>query len=198
MSRSASAHLLGGFERATALEDGEAREELLLCGGEQVVAPLDRGSQGPLAGIGVAAALQQIESCGDALEELGRRQDRHARGGQLDREGQAFQAGAELGDLRRRLRLRALAEEGDAFCLGERGKGIGTLAFNAQEFARGHEQRELAARLQELREGGGRLEQVLQVVEQEQKLLALQVGCERSEGALTGLLAHRQGLAERG
>ena len=100
------------------MEDGEAREELLLCGGEQVVAPLDGGSQGPLAGIGVAAALQQIESFGDALEELGRRQDRHTRGGQFDREGQAFEARAELGDLRRGLRLRALAEEGDAFCLG--------------------------------------------------------------------------------
>ncbi len=130
------AHLLGGFERATASEDGEAREELLLDRGEQVVAPLDGGSQGPLAGIRVTAALQQIESLGDALKELGRRQDRHTRGRKLDREGQAFEAVAELGDFRRGLRLRALAEEGDAFCLGERGKGVGTLAFNARIRAR--------------------------------------------------------------
>ena len=54
-------HLLGGFECAAASEDGEAGEELLLLAGEELVAPLDRGSQRLLAGIGVAAALEQVE-----------------------------------------------------------------------------------------------------------------------------------------
>ena len=39
---------LGGGEREAADEDGEAREELLLFGTEELVAPLDRRAERPL------------------------------------------------------------------------------------------------------------------------------------------------------
>ena len=39
---------LGGAEREPADEDAEAREELLLCGLEELVAPLDRPAERPL------------------------------------------------------------------------------------------------------------------------------------------------------
>ena len=51
VSRSASADLFGRFERAAAREDGEAGEELLLLGCEQVVAPLDGRAERLLAGV---------------------------------------------------------------------------------------------------------------------------------------------------
>ncbi len=54
-------HLLGGFERAAAAEDGEPREQVSLFGREQVVRPLDRRAQRLVASFGVAASLEQVE-----------------------------------------------------------------------------------------------------------------------------------------
>ena len=51
MSRSAPQTSSAALQRAAASEDGEAREELLLLGYEQVVAPLDGRSEGLLAGV---------------------------------------------------------------------------------------------------------------------------------------------------
>ena len=62
--------LFGGFERAAPREDREPREEPPLLGGEQVVRPLDRRPQRPLARFRVAAALEEIEPLGEALEDL--------------------------------------------------------------------------------------------------------------------------------
>ena len=60
--------LLRGLVRAAAGEDGEASEEALLLFCEQVIRPLDRRPQGLLARIGVAPALEQIETLREALE----------------------------------------------------------------------------------------------------------------------------------
>ena len=46
--------------------------------------PLDGGPECLLAGIGVAAALEQIEPLGEPLEDLRGREHRGAGGGQLD------------------------------------------------------------------------------------------------------------------
>ena len=105
-------HLLGGLERAAAGEDGEAGEEPLLLGGEQVVAPLDGGAERLLAGVGVAAALQEVEALGEALEDLGGRERLRARGGELDRERERVEAHAELGDLLAGLELRRARRRG--------------------------------------------------------------------------------------
>src|SRR5207302_8407972 len=59
------------LERATASEDGEARKELLLLGGQQLVAPLDRRAQRalPLGEIARAAG-EQREALLEPLQDL--------------------------------------------------------------------------------------------------------------------------------
>ena len=52
----------------------------------EVVAPFDRRPQRPLARIGIATALQQVEALRDSLEQLLTRETA-VRGGELDREG---------------------------------------------------------------------------------------------------------------
>jgi len=51
---------LGGLERAPTAENRQAREQTLLVGFEQVVRPLDRGTQRLLADFGIAATLEQV------------------------------------------------------------------------------------------------------------------------------------------
>ena len=61
---------LGVRERAAAAEDREPGEEPLLVVVEQVVAPGDRGAQRGMALVGVTAALEQVESLPDPLQQL--------------------------------------------------------------------------------------------------------------------------------
>ena len=84
--------LLGGFEGAAAAEDGEPREEPLLVLVEELVAPLDRGAQRPLARIGVARPpFSRSSRCVEALDQLLRREDSHARRRELEGERQAVE-----------------------------------------------------------------------------------------------------------
>src|SRR5262249_27863461 len=62
----------GRLERAAAGEDREAREEPPLRLVEELVRPLDRRAQRPLARVGVAAALEEVEPLRDALADLRR------------------------------------------------------------------------------------------------------------------------------
>ena len=97
VSGSASRDLLRGLVGAAAGEDGEASEELLLFFGEEVVRPLDRRAQGLLARIGVALALEQVETLREPLEQLLRAEERGAGSGELERERELVEAEAELG-----------------------------------------------------------------------------------------------------
>ena len=126
----AAADRLGGLERAAADEDGEPREERLLVRPEQRVAPVDRRAQRLLARGQVArAAGEQVEALLEPGEQRLRREQLRARGRQLDRERQAVEPDADLGD-RRRVRardgevgldrLRALDEERDRLVLRQR------------------------------------------------------------------------------
>ena len=70
MSRLGLADLLGRLERAAAGEDGEAGEEALLLGAEQVVRPVDRGTQGALPlGQVAGAAGEEREPLLEPLEQ---------------------------------------------------------------------------------------------------------------------------------
>ena len=89
--------LLSGLERAAAAEDRESREQVSFPVVEQVVAPGDRRAQRPLAGIGIAAALEQVEALRQALEDLSGREHARPRRGQLHRERQVVQPAAQLG-----------------------------------------------------------------------------------------------------
>ncbi len=77
---------LGSVECATAGEDGDAREELLLVVGEKVVRPLDRRAERELARFRIAAAFQEIEALGEPVEDLRRGKDTGAGRGELDGE----------------------------------------------------------------------------------------------------------------
>ena len=102
----AAADGLGGVERAAAVEDGEAREERLLVGAEQVVAPVDRRAERLLARGQVAwAAGEEVEALLEPGEQRLRREQLRAGGGELDREREAVEADADLGD-RGRVRVR--------------------------------------------------------------------------------------------
>ena len=83
----------GGVEGAAAAEDREPGEELLFVVVEQVVAPGDRGAQGCVALVGVAAALEQVEPLREVLEKLLGAEELDPRRGELDREREPVQAG---------------------------------------------------------------------------------------------------------
>ena len=99
------AHGLYGRERETTDEDREAAEEDLLMSGEQLIAPADSVPQGSQAsGLIPRSAGQDGQSPVEPGQERRRRQMRDARGGQLDREGQAIEPGADTHDDRRVVR----------------------------------------------------------------------------------------------
>ena len=99
-----------------------------------------------LARVGVAAALEEVESLAEPVEDLRGREDARAGGGELERERQVVEAPAELGDRLVRLEARALAEELDSLRLGERRHRVLDLAADPQQ---------LPARDQELQVGAG-------------------------------------------
>ena len=93
---------LGGLQGEAAGEDGQAAQQRLLRLGEQVVAPVDGAAQGLLAGQRrPAAAGQQAEAVVQAGGDLLHREGPDPRGGQLDRQRDAVQPGADLPDQRR-------------------------------------------------------------------------------------------------
>ena len=77
----------GGLERAAAGEDRQAREQALLVGVEELVAPADGVAKGLMACRLVArAAAQEIEALVEPLEHRLRRKELRPRRGELERE----------------------------------------------------------------------------------------------------------------
>ena len=195
-----------------AREHAEPSEERLLVGAQEVVAPGERGAQRLLASGQVAPlAREQGQRLIEARQHRLRRQDARPRGGQLDGQGEAIQAAADLRDrgvilgvdaeVRTHL-LGALLEQGHAG--GQRAVAGGiererrhrllVLALHPQRLARRDEDLEARARRGDAADGGRGVEHLLEVVEHEQRALAAQVGDEQ----LLGLAAVRgQGDLER-
>ena len=90
--------VLGGGQREPADEDGEAREELLLLRLQEVVAPLDRPAERPLAlgETGARRRPQEIEPRVETLEQRARREKIAARRGELERQRKTVEPDAEL------------------------------------------------------------------------------------------------------
>ena len=94
-----SAHALGGAEGASARKHSEPGEQLLLLRLQQVVAPVDRRANRALAlGQVSGAALQELETVVEPLEHRLWRQHADAGGGKLDRQRQALERFADLGN----------------------------------------------------------------------------------------------------
>ena len=100
-------YLSRGLQRAPASEQRERAEETLFLARDQVVTPLDRRAQCLLAGIGIAAAAQEVEALREATEDLARGERLRACSSELEGEWEIVEASAELGDLVRGLEPRA-------------------------------------------------------------------------------------------
>ena len=123
-----------------------------------------------------------------------------AGGGELECERQVVEPAAELGDRLVRLEPRALAEELDRLRLGERRHRVLDLAADPQQLPARDQEPQVGAGLEQLRELGRRLDDLLEVVEQQQKLALADVLGEavlRPE-RLRDRLGHERGVAEGG
>src|SRR5262249_53086188 len=112
--------------------------------------PFDRCPQRLLTGLGVAAALEQVEPLRDALQDLGRGEHAEPGGGQLASERQLVESSAELADRLVGFDLRANAEELYRLRLGQGRNGKLDLALDAQELPTGYKQLEVRAALKQL------------------------------------------------
>ena len=99
MSRSAPATSSAASSVQPPAKTESARKRRCSSSGREVVAPRDRRPERLLSRLGVPTASQQVESLGEALEDLCGRECLRAGGGELDREREVVEARAELGDL---------------------------------------------------------------------------------------------------
>ena len=164
------------------------------------MAPRDRRPQRRLAGIGVAAAPEQVEPGAEPLEDLRGRERLRARGRQLDRERERVEPPAQLGDLVGRVELRPLAEQRHRLGGGERRHRELDLAVDAQALAARDEDGEVRARGDERGQLGRRRDDLLEVVDEEQELALADVLGEAVAGAHGpgDRLADERRVAERG
>ena len=173
--------------RPRAGEGASARRAL-----EQVVAPVDGSAQRLLARRQVpGAARQEREALLEARAHGDRRQQLDARRREFDRQWQAVETAADLGDRRRvlggHLEVRldgggALEKQRDRFGLRgqvgkrrpgsirqvERGHGVLVLAVDVQRRAARHEHLQLRRGRDEARDEGGARDQVLEAVEHQE------------------------------
>ena len=167
-------HLLGRLERGAAPEDGEPGEEGLLRGCQQLVAPVDGCAEGALAfGQISGAAGQKRQALLEPLEDLPGRECLHARGGQLEREGQLVEAATDLRDglvgpevgLDRPC---SGQEEADALLVDEGRHRVLLLAPDVQRPPARHEHVEVGTGGEQAGDVGGRRDDLLEVVEEQE------------------------------
>jgi hypothetical protein len=212
---------LDRFQRAPPREDGQAVEQRALGLAQQVVAPLDRLAERPLAHRGgPSAAGQQREPVVQPGCDLVGGQDGHPGGGQLDSERNAVQPAADLHD-RLAVALRQLEqrqhqpgpfhEEPDRLELAQlvqprrspvrHRQGRDTpdrLAVHAQRLAAGGQDAQARAAAQEPScQVGAGSDQVLAVVEHQQDRAGADRLGQRVDRRAPRSLLHRQGSGHR-
>ena len=131
----------------------------------------------------------------EPLEELGRRQARCARGGELDRQREPIEARADAldrsfvvavgGEVRVCLAGARVEERGSRF-LGKRLHRVDVFAGEVQHDAARDEESEALYAREELAQDGRRFAEVLSVVEHEQELARPQERCQRLHRFLAG------------
>ncbi len=217
VERLAAAYRLRRVEIEAADEDGQSLQQPLLGLLQHVVRPRDERAQRLLALEQHApAAGQKLEAVLQPLVDVLDGHRAHPRGGELERERNAFEARAELGDGRRlalrqretrllqlrpiheqlhRIRARQRFDARRARRERKRQHRIRLLARDAQRFPAGRDDGELRRgteqRVGEVRAGA---HHVLAVVEDEQEPARLHVRAQRLRQRLAGLLAHAEGL----
>jgi hypothetical protein len=176
---------LGRVQREPAGEEGEPCEELPLRVVEQVVAPLDRGLERPLALRRVArAGGQERKSAVEAGKQRGRAEELRARGRELDRERQAVEPSADLRDLRavrgRAPRCRSFLEQLDSRRLGQWLQEVFDLRADTQGLAARREDHGATTQVRQRRQLGRGRGDLLEVVEDKQRASVPEVILERS------------------
>src|SRR5207249_813895 len=121
-------------------------------------------------------AGQEWQALFEPLEDLRRRQRPHARGGQLESERQVIEATTDLGDHFVLLEIgldrpRSRQEEVDALLAAERRHRELMLTTEMERLPAGYEQIETRARAEQGGRVGRRLDDLLEVVEQQQHRL---------------------------
>ena len=202
-----AAHRLGGLERPATDEHGESRQQRPLRRVEEVVAPLDGRRQRALAlgKIGDAAA-DDVELPAQALQERRGIEDAHARSGELDREGQAVEAAADLLDdlelVGRRGPVRPrdggpFEKQPDRCWAPERRyRKLGLPANPERRAARHHEIHAWAA-LEQLGDDGPRLDDLLEVVQHEECTARREPILDRRQERASTLAAETEGRRDR-
>ena len=171
------------------------REQALVVGFEQVIAPIECCPQRPLSGGKVPGALgEQRQLQRESLEQRRRRQHRDPSGGQLERKRHPLEPSADLGDRGRGLvgqaeagrhSLRPLCEEHDRLVLGEgrdirrlpqlrqreRWHWIDNLAGEAQHASTCDEHLHSWRRRKQVAQHGGGCKHLLEVVDEQEQLL---------------------------
>ena len=198
---------LGGVQPEAAGEHGRPLQVAALRRLEQLVAPLERRPQGPLArGEIVRPSSEQRHAGLEPLEELGGSQGAHPARGELDREREPVETRADRGDRAfiflaqphvRRDAPRTLVEEGAGRVRRQRLDRIDVLAREVQHDSARDEQadaRGFREQLGEDREGG---REVLGVVEQDKELPVRERGPEGGAGIRRLLDSDRAGDCAR-
>jgi hypothetical protein len=190
-----SGDVFGCVEGAAAGEHRKRTVDALLLEVEELVRPVDRRSEGVLAGVGVAGAFEQVEALREAFEELGGRKERGTCRGELDCKWKLVEASAKLADRVVEWKVDtggvgAVEEELLALGLRQGRKGPGGLGGDPEAFAAGDEEAQGRARVEQLTEVVGCFwQQVLGVVEQEKGLLAQERGGDGVGECLVGSFA---------
>ena len=198
-------------------KDAQAHQHGLLVLGEQLVRPIDQGAQGLLALLQHAAtAGEQLVAVGEAGVDLGHGQSAHARSSKLQCQRNAFQTGHQFSNGRRFARvqrkarfvlLRAFHKQANGGGLrqrlqavtaprnGQRMHRIGLLAGNAQGLAAGRQHTQMRRGAQQgIGQVGGRLDEVLAVVEDQQTAPRLEVRADAVQQAAVRLFTHAEHL----
>ena len=168
------ADLLGRLERAAAAEDRQAFEQEPLLLAEEVVAPFDRRAQRLLAGIDPAAGLEQVEPFGETVEQLLGGKHGDAGGRELEGEREVVELRAKLFDDRAGLeprigRPRPGGEELGRIKRRERRDRICLFARKPQQLPARHEELKVRTGGKQPSELRCCIDQMLEVVEDEQK-----------------------------
>ncbi len=153
----AAADLLGALEREAAAEDGEPREEPLLCGPRAGRSSRRSSLRGVRwrSGASRRPDVRSGRRCVEPLEQLDGRQDPGACSGQLDRERQVVEAAADGGHGLDRLATGSRAREraSTASGLEQRLDRVLALSCDPKRGSARHEQVEIGARRNQLGEG---------------------------------------------
>ena len=203
-------------------EDAEAREQCLLLRAEEVVAPFDRSAQRPvpLGQAGAGLRLQVLEPPFEALENVVRREQLDARGSELECQREPVEADTQLGDgagvhlgelevgpcvacpsdeqphrfgAPEKVDFEGVGRVGEL----ERRDAVDPLCGDVERRAAGDEQRQAGCIREQPAEHRRCVEQVLEVVEHDERPPAAQRGDEDFQGSAVGPLDQAERADDR-